>query len=154
MPSPSKCASRRLAWPARRSIISPIHGVSALPDPVASRALDAALKGLCPRCGAQTLFAGVARFADHCSACGLDFSVFNVGDGPAAFLTLGVGTLVTILAVTLELSVSPPFWVHILIWPVVTLACIMGSLRIAKAALIYAEYRNAAREGRVVERKP
>ncbi|MES2338981.1 MAG: DUF983 domain-containing protein [Pseudomonadota bacterium] len=114
----------------------------------------AAAKGLCPRCGAQTLFAGVARFADHCPACGLDFSAFNVGDGPAAFLTLGVGTFVTVLAVALELSVSPPFWVHILIWPVVALASIMGSLRIAKAALMYAEYRNAAREGRIVERHP
>ena len=113
----------------------------------------AAAKGLCPRCGAQTLFAGVARFTQACPACGLDFSAFNVGDGPAAFLTLGVGTLVTILAIALELSVSPPFWVHILIWPIVTLAFVMGSLRIAKAALIYAEYRHAAREGRIVDRR-
>lgn len=111
--------------------------------------VQAGLHGLCPRCGAKTVFAGVARFAPKCAACGLDISAFNVGDGPAAFLTLGVGTLVTVLAVWLELSVSPPFWVHILIWPVVTLACVMGSLRVAKAALLAAEYRNAAREGRI-----
>ena len=123
------------------------------PQHIAPGLAEAAVKGLCPRCGAQTLFAGVARFATACPNCGLDFSVFNVGDGPAAFLTLGVGTLVTVLAVALELSVSPPFWVHILIWPVVTLVSVLGSLRIAKAALMYAEYRNAAREGRVVERE-
>ena len=115
---------------------------------------EAAIQGLCPRCGARTLFAGTARFAPACAACDLDFSAFNVGDGPAAFLTLGVGTLVTVLAVGLELAVSPPIWVHVVLWPIVTLACVMGSLRVAKAALIYAEYRNAAREGRIVERGP
>lgn len=124
------------------------------PAVIAPGLAAAAAKGLCPRCGAQTLFAGVARFAERCPACGLDFSAFNVGDGPAAFLTLGVGTLVTILAITLELSVSPPFWVHILIWPIVTLVSVMASLRFAKAALMYAEYRNAAREGRIVEHEP
>jgi uncharacterized protein (DUF983 family) len=109
----------------------------------------AGLRGLCPQCGAQTLFAGVARFAPTCSACGLDFGRFNVGDGPAAFLTLGIGTLITILAITLELTVSPPFWVHLLIWTPVTLAAVMVSLRIAKGMLILAEYRNSAREGRI-----
>ena len=49
---------------------------------------EAALFGLCPRCGARTLFAGWTRFADNCRACGLDLTRFNVGDGPAAFLTL------------------------------------------------------------------
>ncbi len=58
-----------------------------------------ALRGLCPRCGAPGLFAGFVRFAPACAACGLSFDQFNVGDGPAAFLTLGVGALVTILAV-------------------------------------------------------
>lgn len=112
---------------------------------------EAALKGLCPRCGAQTLFAGVARFAPRCRACGLDFSSFNVGDGPAAFLTLGVGALVTLLAVMLELGAEPPFWVHLLLWPALTLACVLGGLRIAKAGLLAAEYAQAAREGRRVK---
>lgn len=123
-------------------------------NPAAPSLAEAAAKGLCPRCGARTLFAGFARFAQRCRACGLDLSAFNVGDGPAAFLTLGVGTLVTVLAVALELAAAPPFWVHVLIWPPVTLASVLASLRIAKAALIYAEYRNAAREGRIVDRAP
>ncbi|KQN24804.1 hypothetical protein ASE86_00430 [Sphingomonas sp. Leaf33] len=112
---------------------------------------EAACKGLCPRCGAQTLFAGVARFAPRCRACGLDFASFNVGDGPAAFLTLGVGTLVTVLAIALELGAEPPFWVHLLLWPALTLACVLGGLRIVKAGLLAAEYRQSAREGRQVK---
>ncbi len=122
---------------------------AAPPPDQAPRIVDVALKGLCPRCGAPTLFTGPIRFADRCRACGLDFAGFNVGDGPAAFLTLGVGTLVTVLAVALELAVQPPWWVHLLLWPVVTLAAVLVSLRYAKGALIAAEYRNAAREGRL-----
>ncbi|WP_294293889.1 DUF983 domain-containing protein [uncultured Sphingomonas sp.] len=112
---------------------------------------EAAVKGLCPRCGARTLFAGAVRFAPRCPSCGLDFASFNVGDGPAAFLTLGVGGLVTLLAVLLELGAEPPFWVHVLLWPALTLGCVVGGLRIAKAALLAAEYRQAAREGRQVK---
>jgi len=117
-------------------------------DPTAPRPLDVALKGLCPRCGARTLFAGWLRFADRCSACGLDISAFNVGDGPAAFLILILGAVIVAAAITLELSLSPPFWVHMLIWIPVTAIAVVGALRISKAALLALEYRNKAREFR------
>ena len=113
------------------------------------RPVDCGLKGLCPRCGAATLFAGVARFAEACRACGLRFADYNVGDGPAAFLTLILGTIVTALAITVELSFSPPWWVHALLWVPLTLAGVMASLRIAKGWLLALEYRTAAREGKV-----
>ena len=80
-------------------------------------------------------------FAATCRMCGLDFAQFNVGDGPAAFLTLIVGALVVIGAVSLQLSAGPPFWVHILIWPAVTLGLVIGGLRVGKAALLKSEYR-------------
>ena len=108
-----------------------------------------ALRGLCPRCAAKTLYRGLAGFAPKCRACGLDFAGFNVGDGPAAFLILIVGALVTGLAVALELSAEPPFWVHILLWLPLTAALVVGSLRLAKGLLLALEYRHRAREGRV-----
>jgi uncharacterized protein (DUF983 family) len=110
---------------------------------------QAALKGLCPRCGAPTLFATFLRFADRCRACGLDFRAFNVGDGPAAFLTLIVGTIITILAIALELAADPPAWLHCVLWVPLTLALVVGSLRLAKGALLALEFRNQAREGRI-----
>ena len=109
---------------------------------------ETALRGLCPRCGARTLYEGLAGFAPRCRACGLDFSAFNVGDGPAAFLTLGIGALVTALAVGLELSAEPPFWVHVLLWLPLTTLLVVGSLRFAKGVLLALEYRHRAREGR------
>jgi uncharacterized protein (DUF983 family) len=113
-----------------------------------------ALKGLCPRCGSRTLFAGWATFAPRCRACGLDFSSFNVGDGPAAFLTLGVGALITILAVTVDLTFSPPVWVHVILWLPLTVIAVLFSLRFAKALLLALEYRNQAREGRISSDTP
>lgn len=106
----------------------------------------AALFGLCPQCGVRTLFDGPARFAPRCTACGLDYAQFNVGDGPAAFLTMIVGALVVGLAVWLEFAVHPPFWVHIVLWvPLVAGLTLLG-LRVSKAALLVAEYRRKAIE--------
>lgn len=115
----------------------------------APRPVDSGLQGACPRCGARTLFRSWIAFAERCPACGLRFADFNVGDGPAAFLTLGIGALVTVLAIWLELAAAPPWWVHALLWPPLTLAGVVAALRLAKGWLLALEYRNAAREGRV-----
>ncbi len=110
--------------------------------------IAAALRGCCPRCGNAPLFASFLSFAPRCRACGLDYQGFNVGDGPAAFLTLGIGALVTLLAVMLELAAEPPFWVHVVMWLPLTALLVIVSLRFAKAGLLGLEYRHRAREGR------
>ena len=73
---------------------------------------------------------------------------FYVGDGPAVFLTLIIGTLVVTGAITLQLGVNPPFWTHIVVWPSLSFALVIWGLRVAKAALFQSEYCNKAREGR------
>ena len=106
----------------------------------------AALFGLCPQCGHKTLFAGLGQFADTCSNCDLDFSSYNVGDGPAALLTMGIGALIIVLALIVDTAFHPPFWVHVIIWVPFTAALTVITLRMAKAALLAAEHRNRARE--------
>ena len=109
----------------------------------------AALSGLCPRCGAKTLFAGPVRFAPKCGGCELDFAAFNVGDGPAAFLILVIGAVVAGLAIWLQLAHDPPYWLQALIWVPVTAALVVGGLRLSKAALLASEHRHRAGEGRL-----
>ncbi|WP_439649539.1 DUF983 domain-containing protein [Hephaestia mangrovi] len=109
----------------------------------------AAIKGLCPRCGARTLFTGPVAFAQRCRVCGLDFQSFNVGDGPAALLTLVLGAIIVAGAAVLQVSADPPFWLQLVIWIPVTAIAVVFALRLAKAALLVLEYRNAAREGRI-----
>jgi uncharacterized protein (DUF983 family) len=109
---------------------------------------EAALFGLCPQCGARTLFAGWTRFAQRCRACGLDLTRFNVGDGPAAFLTMVIGAVVVTLALWLQLAGEPPWWLHALLWPPLTVVGVILGLRVAKAALLQAEYRHKLGEPR------
>ena len=116
--------------------------------------VQAALRGRCPRCGVGPLFEGWVRFAPRCRACGLDFGRFNVGDGPAAFLILIVGGLVTALALFLQLAADPPFWVHILLWLPLTTLLVVLCLRASKAAMLILEYRHQAGEGRIAPDDP
>ena len=119
------------------------------PKPQGQPGIPAAgLFGLCPRCGARTLFDGFIEFAPKCRACGLEISRFNVGDGPAAFLTLIIGALIVGLAIWVEVTWAPPFWVHVVLWVPLTAVSVLGGLRAAKAALLAAEYQRDAGESR------
>lgn len=113
--------------------------------------IRAGLTGHCPRCDARTLFAGWVKFADRCPRCGLDFKSFNVGDGAAAFLILILGAITAAAAIIVELKFSPPFWLHILLWPPIVLVLTILSLRASKGVLLALEYSHAAREGRIVQ---
>lgn len=94
------------------------------------------------------MFAGIISFAPRCNVCGLDFGAFNVGDGAASFLVLIVGGIVTGLAMWLELSRSPPWYVHALLWGPLALVLTLGFMRIAKGLLIALEFRHEARQGK------
>ena len=109
----------------------------------------AALFGLCPECGAPTLFDGPVKFRAKCDSCGLDYGRYNVGDGPAAFLTLIIGALLIVAALLLDAAIAPPLWVHVILWVPLTIAAVIYGLRIAKAALLASEHQRQAAEGRV-----
>lgn len=127
------------------------EAVSPTPEPAP---LPAAFKGLCPRCGAPGLFKGWLAFADRCPACGLDYPRFNVGDGPAALLVLLLGAIVVGAAITIQLTLGPPIWLQLILWVPVTIAAVIGALRVAKAALLGSEYRTAVRGGRITPGDP
>lgn len=117
---------------------------------IAPTLAGASLSGLCPRCGARSLFAGPVQFAGRCRACDLDFQAYNIGDGPAAFLILIVGALVAVSAIVIDQSFAPPWWVHA-VWLPVGIALTLAGLRIGKAALLFQEYSHQAREGRIAK---
>ena len=112
-------------------------------------AVATGLKGRCPRCGDGRLFAGYLNVAPRCSACGLDYSFIDSGDGPAVFVVLIVGAIVAGGALFLEFNVQPPLWVHALIWVPLTVALSLALLRAMKGVLIALQYQHQAREGRV-----
>jgi uncharacterized protein (DUF983 family) len=109
----------------------------------------AALLGLCPRCGEGKLFDGYLKLARVCSACGLDYAMFDAGDGPAVFVILIVGFLVSGSALIVEVKYSPPYWVHAMLWlpAIVILSFVL--LRLVKATLLVLQYKHRAGEGRL-----
>jgi uncharacterized protein (DUF983 family) len=113
--------------------------------------LTAALACRCPRCGKGLLFTGPFTLAirARCDRCDLDYAFIDTGDGPAVFAALILGFLVLGGALLVEFKLSPPIWVHVLLWGPITLALAFGLLRLLKSTLIALQFRHKAGEGRL-----
>jgi uncharacterized protein (DUF983 family) len=101
---------------------------------------EAALFGLCPKCADRALFDGVAIIAPRCTGCGLDYSKSTASEGAGGLLTALIAVLIMALAIGLDILLSPPFWVHALLWAPLTLAAVFFGLRAARVSVIYSEY--------------
>jgi uncharacterized protein (DUF983 family) len=122
-----------------------------VPDDVISppSPITAGLAGRCPRCGKGKLFAGFLTPSASCTACGLDLSFADAGDGPAVFVILLAGFVVVGLALVVEFLYQPPFWLHALLWGPLILVVTLGPLRPLKGVLIALQYHHDAAEGRL-----
>ena len=107
------------------------------------------LKGRCPRCSKGALFNGFLELKPECEDCGLSYGFADSGDGPAVFVMLAVGFLVIALVLWTEISYSPPFWVHIVIWGPLAILLSLAALRAFKGVLIVLQYRHSASEGMI-----
>jgi len=111
----------------------------------------AALLGRCPRCGRGAIFRGFLTVAASCGVCGLDYSRFEAGDGPAVFVILIVGAIVAGGALLTEVWFQPPYWVHAVIWGPAIVILSLGLLRPLKAGLIVLQYKHRAGQGRLAD---
>lgn len=87
------------------------------------------------------MFSGFLQVNERCPVCDLDLRAHDAGDGPAVFVIFIVGALSVIGALTLETAVEPPYWVHVVIWPVVVLGLTLALLRPLKAKFVEIQYR-------------
>ena len=109
--------------------------------------LAVALRCRCPRCGRGRLFSGLLTVAATCTECGLDLSGQDSGDGPAVLGIFVLGALAMIGAFLVEFRLSPPLWVHAVLWPVLLIPAAVLMMRSAKAALIALQWRHRAGGG-------
>ena len=77
-----------------------------------------------------------------CEICGLDLSAQDAGDGAAVFVIFFLGLIVVGLAAIVEIKLSPPLWVHIVLWTPLIIGGAILMLRPFKAALIALQYRH------------
>jgi uncharacterized protein (DUF983 family) len=106
-------------------------------------------KNRCPQCGEGKLFEGFLTLKPHCSACKLDYTFEDAGDGPAVFIILFVGMLFVGLVLFLELKYSPPFWVQAVLWPPLILLTSLSLLRPLKGLMIAQQFVRSAHEGKI-----
>ncbi|MFN3584063.1 DUF983 domain-containing protein [Phenylobacterium sp.] len=110
--------------------------------------LLAGAAGRCPNCGEGHLFDGFLKVAARCEACGYDLAKADSGDGPAVFVILIAGCIVAFAALFTEVALSPPVWVHLVIWLPLTLVLVLALLRPMKGLMLAAQFMNKASEAR------
>jgi uncharacterized protein (DUF983 family) len=106
--------------------------------------LEAGLKRVCPRCGKGRLFkTGLTlESEDSCSSCYLALARNDSGDGPAVFMVFILGFLLVPLALLFDALVSPPLWVHAVLWTVVALGICVFTLQPIKAYVVALQFKH------------
>lgn len=105
-------------------------------------AARAALSCRCPRCGEGRIFAGLLTVRAACSACGLDLSAEDAGDGPAVFVIFFLGAIAVGIAALLEIEFEPPIWVDLALLTPLIIGGAVLLLRPLKAYMIALQYRH------------
>lgn len=109
--------------------------------------ISTGLKGCCPRCGEGKLFDGFLKLRPACTHCGLDYSFADAGDGPVVFVILIAGFLVLGGALWMDVTYSPPLWLHFILWIPLALVLSLVLMRTLKGVLITLQYANKAKPG-------
>jgi uncharacterized protein (DUF983 family) len=89
--------------------------------------------------------------SERCDACGLNYAFANSGDGPAVFAIFILGFLCLGGALIAEFKFGVPWWMHVVLWGIVTPLVAIYLLRFLKALLIALQFKYKAEEGRLAE---
>ena len=90
----------------------------------------------CPRCGEGKLFRAFLKVADHCSACGLDFSPHRADDLPAYLVIIVVGHIVVPAVLWIETNYSPAVWLQLSIYLPLTFIMSLALLQPVKGSVV------------------
>jgi uncharacterized protein (DUF983 family) len=92
--------------------------------------------GRCPHCGQGKLFHAFLKVVDKCPVCGEDFSHHRADDAPAYFNIAIVGHIVVPLALAVEISFAPSYWIHLALWLPLTLSLSFALMQPIKGAIV------------------
>ena len=90
------------------------------------------------------MFAGYLKFKERCEACEADLTVADTGDGASFFVMFLAMIFIVPTAMFFELIVSPPRWVHFILWPPIIVIFCMILLRPFKATLFALQWKHKA----------
>ena len=92
------------------------------------------------------MFKGLLTLQPAFPVCGLDLGQSDTGDAGAVGVIMVLGAFVLGMAFRVEFHLSPPLWVHAILWPVVTIPLAVLIMRPVKAALVAAQFRHRPNE--------
>lgn len=99
-------------------------------------AVKLGLMGRCPACGQGKLFRKFLKVMDHCDHCGTEFHHHRADDLPPYLTIFIVGHIVIGGMVVAETEANWPLWLHIAIWPALTLLLSLGLMQPMKGAVV------------------
>ena len=99
-------------------------------------AMRRGFRGRCPSCGRGGMFRAFLKVADRCPACSEELHHQRADDFPAYIVIVLVGHIVVPLVLEVEILFSPPYWLHMALWPAVVVALGLALLQPVKGAIV------------------
>jgi len=99
-------------------------------------AMKRGFRGRCPRCGEGKLFRAFLKTADHCGACGQDFTPHRADDLPAYLVIVIVGHIVVPVVLWVETNYSPAIWLQMAVYLPLTFISSLLLLQPVKGAVV------------------
>ena len=96
--------------------------------------------GHCPACDKGRLFGRFLKVVDRCEACGTEFHHHRADDLPPYLVIFIVGHLIGYGILMTETKMEMPLWVHLAIWPLLTLVLSLALLQPVKGAVVGLQY--------------
>lgn len=90
----------------------------------------------CPNCGTGKLFRRFLKVADHCPACGEEFTHHRADDFPAYLVIVVVGHAIVPVVLAVETSYAPAIWLQFLIWLPITILSALALLQPTKGSIV------------------
>jgi uncharacterized protein (DUF983 family) len=102
---------------------------------------QAALFGLCPRCGARSLWETPAGFAPECASCGLDFAAHEPRGRLQFLIVLPVTAGLIAFALWLDEALRPPLLMLFALLVILVPLTMVAALRLVKSAVLVMRFR-------------
>lgn len=96
----------------------------------------------CPACEKGKLFKKFLSLTELCPYCGLPLSHYDIADGPSYFTMFILCTVTVPLVLMLEYYFEPPYWVHMVVWPLFLLGFSYGLLKGLRSVFVTLHYQH------------
>ncbi|CTQ54099.1 hypothetical protein LP7551_02631 [Roseibium album] len=103
------------------------------------RIFPALLRGAanrCMKCGHRGIFDGFLKVSHSCTSCGEEFHHQRADDAPPYFTITIVGHIIIPALLVVEVFWRPAIWIHMSIWPLLTVLLAIALMRPIKGALV------------------